>query len=266
MTKETVRLAAAVLDVALSQAFRRMRQGDRVDIKKVLEDAQQHTELFLGVVKLPNGVELRDVRVDTPEDERQLHSLIQASVVPPNTSRAVTSTGYVKAQHHKEDFFAHQVEVHLADLERGGRDKKTLMESRHTLALFRGIVGNKPVSELSADHCRAFFDAVVHWPRHATKRQEFIGLGVRETIAKAKALGEPPPAAATVEKHRQRLSTFINWARRNKLIADNPLHGLVRQKKDVTQDDTGRPFTQDELNAIFEPNAFSVWSKGSAHR
>jgi integrase len=265
-TKETVRLAAAVLDVALSQAFRRMRQGDRVDIKKVLDDAQRHAELIVGVVKLPNGVELRDVRVDTPEDERQLHSLIQASVVPPNTSRAVTSTGYVKAQHHKEDFFAHQVEVHLADLERGGRDKKTLMESRHTLALFRGIVGNKPVSELSADHCRAFFDAVVHWPRHATKRQEFIGLGVRETIAKAKALGEPPPAAATVEKHRQRLSTFINWARRNKLVADNPLHGLVRQKKDVTQDDTGRPFTQDELNAIFEPGAFGAWSKGSAHR
>lgn len=266
MTKETVRLAAAVLDVALSQAFRRMRQGDRVDIKKVLEDAQQHTELFLGVVKLPNGVELRDVRVDTPDDERQLHALIQASVPASNAAPPVTFTPYTKAEHRKEDFFAHQMEVHLADLERGGRDKKTLMESRHTLALFRGIVGNKVVSELSADHCRNFFDAVVHWPRHATKRQEFAGLGIRETIAKAKAMGEPPPAAATLEKHRQRLSTFINWARRNKLIADNPLHGLVRQKKDVTQDDTGRPFTQDELKAVFEPNAFSAWSKGSAHR
>ncbi|HEX7814406.1 site-specific integrase [Dyella sp.] len=158
------------------------------------------------------------------------------------------------------------MEVHLADLERGGRDKKTLMESRHTLALFQGIVGNRLVAELNADDCRTFFDAVVHWHRHATKRPEFAGLNVRETIAKAKAMGEPPPAAATLKKHRQRLSTFINWARRNKLIADNPLHGLVRQKKDVTQDDTGRPFTQDELNAIFEPSAFSAWSKGSAHR
>lgn len=266
MTKETVRLAAAVLDVSLSQAFRRMRQGDRVDIKKVLDDAQQHAELIVGVVKLPNGVELRDVRVDTPEDERQLHALIQASVPVANSAPPGALAPYAKAEHRKEDFFAHQMEVHLADLERGGRDKKTIMESRHTLALFRGIVGNKIVSALSADHCRTFFDAVVHWPRHATKRQEFIGLSVRDTIAKAKAMNEPPPAAATLEKHRQRLSTFINWAKRNKLIRDNPLHGLVRQKKDVTQDDTGRPFTQDELNAIFEPGAFGAWSKGSAHR
>jgi len=93
-----------------------------------LDDAQRHAELIVGVVRLPNGVELRDVRVDTPDDERQWHSLIQASVVPLNTSRVVTSTGHVKARHHKEDFFAHQVEVHLADLERGGRDKTTLME------------------------------------------------------------------------------------------------------------------------------------------
>jgi len=68
-TKAIVRLAAAVLDVALSQAFRRMRQGDRVDIKKVLDDAQRHAELIVGVVKLPNGVALRDVRVDAPEDQ-----------------------------------------------------------------------------------------------------------------------------------------------------------------------------------------------------
>jgi hypothetical protein len=41
----------------------------------VLEDAQQHAELIVGVVKLPNGVDLRDVRVDTPDDERQLHAM-----------------------------------------------------------------------------------------------------------------------------------------------------------------------------------------------
>lgn len=264
---EAARLAAALWDVALSGAFGRMRRGDvMVDIKQVLQDAEDASQLIIGGVRLPNGVELSNVRIDTPDDERQLHALIHASVPVAKAAPSVAVAPYTKAEHRKEDFFAHQMEVHLADLERGGRDKKTLMESRHTLALFRGIVGNKVVSELNADHCRNFFDAVVHWPRHATKRQEFAGLGIRETIAKAKAMGEPPPAAATLEKHRQRLSTFINWARRNKLIADNPLHGLVRQKKDVTQDDTGRPFTQDELNAIFEPGAFGAWSKGSAHR
>jgi integrase len=264
---EGARLAAALLDVALSNAFRRMRQGGGVvDINKLLKDAENAVQLTIGEVRLPNGTHLTNVRIDTPEDERQFRDLMSAATPssPAQTPRATSSVE--RKMHHRDDFFSHQMEVHLADLERGGRDKKTLMESRHTLALFRGIVGNKVVSELSADHCRNFFDAVVHWPRHATKRQEFAGLGIRETIAKAKAMREPPPAAATLEKHRQRLSTFINWARRNKLMADNPLHGLVRQKKDVTQDDTGRPFTQDELNAIFEPDAFGDWSKGNAHR
>jgi hypothetical protein len=57
-TKETVRLATAVLDVALSQAFRRMRQGGRVDIKKVLDDAQRHAELIVGMVKLRDRMSL----------------------------------------------------------------------------------------------------------------------------------------------------------------------------------------------------------------
>ena len=237
-----------------------------VDIKQLLKDAEDAFQLTIGGVRLPNGVELTNVLINTAEDERQFRDLM-AAATPSSPAQTVRATPSVdRKEHHRHDFLAHQAEVHLADLERGGRDKKTLMESRHTLGLFRGIVGNKVVSELNADHCRTFFDAVAHWPRHATKRQEFAGLGIRETIAKAKSMGEPPPAAATLEKHRQRLSTFLNWARRNKLIADNPLHGLVRQKKDVTQDDTGRPFTQDELNAIFEPSAFATWSKGSAHR
>lgn len=235
-----------------------------VDIKQVLQDAEDASQLIIGGVRLPNGVELSNVRIDTAEDERQFHALVAAA--SPNNARPVAPTGYAKAQYHKEDFLAHNAETHLSDLVRAGRDKKTVMESRHSLMLLHGIVGNKPVAELTSDHCRQFFDEVAHWPRHATKRPEFAKLTVREVLAKAKAMDEPPPAAATLNKHHQRLSTFFNWLKKNKLIADNPLLGLVRQDKADAEEETGRAFTQDELNAIFEPVAYMNWAKKYPHR
>lgn len=212
---------------------------------------------------MPNGIELSDFRIDTAEDERQFHALLAASTpaaAPP------MATGYVKAQYRKDDFLAHLSETHLADLARAGRDKKTIMESRHTLMLLRGIVGNKPVAELNGDHCRQFFDEVAHWPRHATKRPEFANLSVREVLTKARAMNETPPAAATLNKHHQRLSTFFNWLKKSKLITDNPLSGLVRQDKDDAEEETGRAFTQDELDAIFEPTAYVAWATKYSHR
>jgi integrase len=262
---QAARLAAAVLDMALSAAFGRMRRGDvMVDIKQVLQDAEDASQLIIGGVRLPNGVELSNVRIDTAEDERQFHALVAAA--SPTNVRPVAPTGYAKAQYHKEDFLAHHAETHLSDLARAGRDKKTVMESRHSLMLLRGIVGNKPVAELTSDHCRQFFDEVAHWPRHATKRPEFANLSVREVLTKAKAMSEPPPAAATLNKHHQRLSTFFNWLKKNKLIADNPLLGLVRQDKDDGEEETGRAFTQDELDAIFEPTAYAAWATKYSHR
>jgi len=102
---------------------------------------------------LPNGVELRDVRIDTTDDERQFRELVAASSGPAVPAQ---TRGYVKAQYRGDDFLTKKSEMHLADLERAGRDAKTVMESRHTLYSFRGILGNKPVAELTTDDCRKF--------------------------------------------------------------------------------------------------------------
>jgi len=61
----TAHLAAAVLDMALSAAFGRMRRREvMVDIKQVLQDANDASQLIIGGVRLPNGVELSNVRID----------------------------------------------------------------------------------------------------------------------------------------------------------------------------------------------------------
>jgi hypothetical protein len=86
---ETARLAAAVLDMALSDAFRRMRRGSvMVDINTLLQDMQRGMDLTIGRVTLPNGVQLQNVDIETPDDERQFCELTAASVAPVATPQA----------------------------------------------------------------------------------------------------------------------------------------------------------------------------------
>lgn len=261
---DRARLTAAWMGVALSEAFERVRQGIAVDIKKVLDDIQSGNarDILLRKVELPNGVVLSDVQIDTEEDQRQLQEIMRYAAEDSARVRAVPPKPKVKP----EERLSALMETHLADLTRADRDAKTVLESRHTLNLFIGIVGDIAAHELYGSHCRAFFDAVKHWPRHASVRPEFAGLSVKQVLAKAKSLNEPALSQPTLNKHRQRLSVFLNWLLNNKHIASNPLAGVVSVKKRDAEEETGRPFTQAELDAIFEPTAFKAWAEKLPHR
>ncbi len=262
---DRARLAAASMAVALSQAFGQMRQGIVVDLKKALDAARSvgRNDLTLGSVELPNGTVLRNVEVNTPEDERQLHALMHAAT---GTSPVAPVPSPSKVKPKKEDLVSHQISIHLQDLERANREKKTVLDSRHTLRLFLGIVGDKHVSDLVSNDCRLFFDDVQYWPRNASKQPKYAGASVRQVITRAKAAGVESPAAHTMSKHRQRLSVFFNFLLDNDKLQKNPLKGIAKTSKFDAEDDTGRAFTQEELDAIFEPVAFAAWSSKYPHR
>jgi hypothetical protein len=195
------RLVAETMAVALSQAFGSLRKGEGVDLKKALDAARStgRRDLTLGEVSLPNGVTFRNVQIDTPEDQRQFRELVQEATQPAPVAETspVPVASAPKTIPKKEGLLSHQIAVHLGDLERAKREKKTVLDSRHTLRLFLGIVGDKQASTLSGDDCRLFFE-VPYWPRNASKQAENAGLSVREIIAKAKVAGGEPPAAHTL--------------------------------------------------------------------
>lgn len=265
---DRARLVAECMAVALSEAFDRLRQGNVVDLKKALDAARSvgRGDLTLGEVALPNGTILRNVQIDTPEDERQFQAIVreasQQGTSPQAKRPAAQSQGRVK----QEDMLTHQVGVHVRDLERAGREKKTILDSRHTLRLFAGIVGDKSVAALTSDDCRLFFDEVRFWPRNASKIPGNKDLSVKDIIRKAKAAGVEPPAGHTLSKHRQRLSAFFNFLIENDKVQRNPLKGIAKASSFDTDEDTGRAFTQAELDAIFEPIAFAAWSAKYPHR
>ncbi|WP_369926552.1 hypothetical protein [Xanthomonas sp. NCPPB 2632] len=91
---ESARLAAALLDMALSNAFRRMRQGGVVvDIDSCLKTRRTLSNSPSVMVRLPSGTHLTNVRIDTPEDERQFRDLMAASTPssPAQTARGTAS-------------------------------------------------------------------------------------------------------------------------------------------------------------------------------
>ncbi|MFA4415380.1 integrase, partial [Xanthomonas perforans] len=155
---------------------------------------------------------------------------------------------------------------HLRDLAGARLHQKTVLESRHTLRLFAGIIGmDVPVASLTQDHVRAFFEGVRYWPSNATKRPLYRDLSVPEVIKLAKKNEEPEPAAWTMAKHRQRLSVFLVSLVEGKHLAVNPLAG-IRAISTPDSEDTGSPFTDAELKAIFDPVEFPKWASKYPHR
>jgi hypothetical protein len=59
---------------------------------------------------------------------------------------------------------------------------------------------------------------------------------------------------------------FLKFLLDNDVLKKNPLKGIAKASKFDAEDDTGRAFTQAELDAIFEPTAFAEWSAKYPHR
>lgn len=262
---DPARLVAARMAVALSHAFEALRRGQPVDLKKALEAAMAagRKDLTLKGLTLPDGTRIEHAQVDTPDDVAMLTDLMERRRAMVRASSARIAAGPQGAALR----LSAAIQTHLGDLERAKRDAKTVTESRHSLNILLGVVGNMPASELGAEHVRAFLDAVRHWPKNASKREPYKGRTVREVLKLSKANGEPEPAAHTLNKHRQRLSAFIQHLLASRVLHHNPLQGVARMTGHAAGAgvETGRPFTASELQAIFG-EAFTGWASKYPHR
>lgn len=273
------RLAAATMGMALSIAFDAMRKGMTVDLDELLKKIRNGAikELILSDVTLPDGTRIAQAQLDSPADAAMFGDLMERSRQA--ESAEVTSARVAKRREQLRDasqgiarhaadtlMLSKAMADHLGDLAGARLHQKTVLESRHTLRLFAGIIGEDlPVASLTQDHVRAFFDGVRYWPANATKRPVYRDLSVPEVIKLAKKNQEPEPAAWTMAKHRQRLSVFLVSLVDGKHLAVNPLAG-IRSIATPDSEDTGSPFTDAELKAIFDPVAFPKWASKYPHR
>lgn len=276
---DRARVIAAMMGMALCSAFDAMRKGMTVDLDELLKKVRSGAikELTLSDVTLPDGTRIAQAQLDTPADAVMFGDLMERSrqVKPVE----VTSARVAKRRDQVRDssqsiaryapnalMLSKAMADHLSDLAGARLHQKTVLESRHTLRLFAGIIGEDvPVASLSQAHVRAFFEGVRHWPSNATKRPDYRDLSVPEVIKLAKKNQESEPAAWTMAKHRQRLSVFLVSLMQGKHLSVNPLDG-VRAISTPDAEDKGSPFTDAELQAIFDPVEFPKWASKYAHR
>jgi len=273
------RLVAAMMGMALCSAFEAMRKGIAVDVDELLKKVRSGAikELILSDVTLPDGTRIAQAQLDTPADaamfadlmdrSRQVEASEVTSARVAKRRDQIRSASQSISSHAPNTLMLSKAMVdHLSDLAGARLHQKTVLESRHTLRLFAGIIGEDvPVASLTQDHVRAFFDGVRYWPSNATKRPTYRDLSVSEVIKLAKKNQEPEPAAWTIAKHRQRLSVFLVSLVDGKHLAVNPLAG-IRAISTPDSEDTGSPFTDPELKAIFDPVEFPKWASKYPHR
>lgn len=262
---DDARLAAAVMGVALSQAFGALRRGEPM-ADDILEKAL--AALQGGKVRRWE-VEVNGHRVNVPDHpdpdinyQRMTETMARLEALSPKAA-AVDPTKPLRPVLTIREAAA----KHLGDLRQLKRKPRTIMDSAHALRLLGELLGeDKPVAEITTDDMRSVRDSIARLPTNATKRKEFKGLNTKGAILVATAKDIPGPADRTMRKHRSRLSKFFNDLVEQDKISRNPIHGVAFGSDREEEEPGRRPFTDAELGKIFEPVRFKKWASKAPHR
>lgn len=279
---DDARLVAAFLAVSLSRSFDALRRGQgMVDVKNRLEEAKRKARQAEPEGEAVGGeddplrpwsakhfkvgqLEFQDLQVDGPADNEAFLKMARELGAGPVAAPAVEASQ--PAVPEDPPMLAAEIEHHLADMERRKLAPDTITESRHTLRIFLATTGDIPVRQIKASHVRTFLDAVRWFPSNATVVKKYRKLSVLKMIEAGKRDKVPAPSVHTLNKHNQKLGSFFNGLVNQDLMNKNPLRGIKPDVDTTTEPETGRPFTPQELSAIFDPPRFKAWAAGYSHR
>jgi integrase len=106
-----------------------------------------------------------------------------------------------------------------------------------------------PIASISRAHCRDMLDVLRFLPANAGKL--FPKLSPREAAERARLRSDIKViSAANANSLMSNMSSFLNWAVNEELLARNPARGL-RLPDPVNKRDKRLPFDSDQLKAIF---------------
>jgi len=121
-------------------------------------------------------------------------------------------------------------------------------ETSRKLAI--AVIGEAvPVASISRMHCRDLLDVLRFLPANAGKL--FPKLSPREAADRARLRGDIKIiSAANANSLMSNMSSFLNWAVNEELLARNPARGL-RLPDPINKRDKRLPFDAEQLHAIF---------------
>jgi integrase len=154
---------------------------------------------------------------------------------------------------------------YLKDMERRELSRTALSCQRHHFRLLLLATGDIPVSRITCDHIRDFWDVMRWWPKNAGSQKRFEGLTDPEILQAGKDENREPPAHATLNLAQRQIAAFFNRLLKKRVIASSPLDGFGEIKKSLVQPETRRAFSGAELSAIFSQESFVPWANRFPH-
>lgn len=185
---DRARFVAAMLGVALSEAFAGMRAGvGMVDVKKLLESAQRAAEAgedrpWTASNVRVGGVDFGNVQTTGREDTLDFIEAMKAA--DQMVAKAWAATSAPPSPADTTPLLSVEIERHIKALKERRLSKDTITESKHSLRLLLGVVGDVPVGQIKRDEVRAFWGAVRWWPANASVKPQYRDLTVMEIVAK----------------------------------------------------------------------------------
>jgi integrase len=161
-----------------------------------------------------------------------------------------------------------EIKDHLGDMERRCLQPDTIESTARTLKLLKMTCGNVPVSRIDHKHMYALWDLLRWAPPGLTSSPDMRMVGYTDAIAEGKRLDVPPPAPATLEKHRRFLVSFFNQMVRTHAIPASPMAAFAEIKKDLVVDPNKpeRLFDEQDLQRIFAHERYVAWARQHPHR
>jgi integrase len=225
-----------------------------------------------GVVPDPSSPAYRDVvdrcaevLADTVIAKEELHNgrpeprptatvLKQAAVAPQDLENALTDRGRLPISSYFDGVYA-PVEDREGSAPKGERN---IAGKRHSISLFRELVGNKPICSIKKGMLYEFLDKLVDYPsvRVLTAEQKKLGASTILRRIRDGSLNLPAMSPKTANKHLSNISAVLQFAERRRDINGADSKGVKTRVEDG-DDGAGRSFTTAELNRLFSLPLFA---------
>lgn len=148
---------------------------------------------------------------------------------------------------------------------RKGITPASINAKRHMFRLLRLACGDIPVSDISSRHIMDFWDVHRWWPKDAHLSHKYRGLTDQQILAAGKMANSPPPKGGSVKTAERNLAAFFNHLLRVRVIHHSPIDPFMDVKSDLIGADARRPFSDEELKTLFDPNTYLPWAKKAPH-
>jgi len=137
----------------------------------------------------------------------------------------------------------------------GSWSDKTHAEYRVTFRLLENILGDKPLNAVDFEDMRTFKKSLRKLPKNYNKKAEHKSKTLLEILELG---GGEVISTTTVNKHLQKVSTLLAWAKRHGYCSENFAEGLsIRQK--TAADKQRNRFSTEDLIRIFNHPVYSEY-------